>query len=69
MDLELQRKIDEQGVKVDEILKTVTKIKRYFQIMTWVTIIAVVLPLLGLLFAVPAFMTNYADPLSNVLGE
>ena len=67
MDQELQKKIDEQAAKIDEILKTVTKIKRYFQIMTWVTLIAVVLPILGLLFAVPSFMSNYADPLNSAL--
>jgi hypothetical protein len=62
---ELQKKIEEQGVKIDAIYKSVEKTRKYFLVIIWVTVIAVVLPIIGLLFAIPAFMTNYVNVLSG----
>jgi t-SNARE complex subunit (syntaxin) len=64
MEQELQKKIEEQGVKIDAIYKSVEKTRKYFLIIIWVTVIAVIIPIIGLLFAIPAFMNNYV----NVLG-
>ena len=66
MDIELQKKLDEQAVKIDAIYKTVEKTRKYFLTIIWVTVIAVVLPIIGLMFFIPSFISNYT---SNVNGR
>jgi hypothetical protein len=63
---ELQKKIEEQGVKIDAIYKSVEKTRKYFLMIIWVTVIAVVLPLIGLAFAIPAFLNNYVGSLNGL---
>lgn len=63
MDPELQKKIDEQGAKIDAIYKSVEKTRKYFLMIIWITILAVVLPLIGLVFVVPSFLSNYSSTL------
>jgi t-SNARE complex subunit (syntaxin) len=60
----LQKKVEEQGVKIDAIFKSVEKTRKYFLIITWITILAIVLPMIGLVFAIPSFLSNY----TSVLG-
>lgn len=60
MDQELQKKIDEQGLKIDAIYKSVEKTRKYFLVIIWVTIIMAVLPMIGLLFAIPKFIGIYS---------
>lgn len=57
----LKNKIEEQSQKIDVIYKSVEKTRKYFLIIIWVSIIAFVLPLLGLLFAIPSFLGNYQN--------
>jgi hypothetical protein len=64
--LDLQKKIEEQGIKIDAIYKSLEKIRWYFKVMAWVTILAVVLPMIGLAFAIPAFMHSYVDQLGGL---
>ncbi len=66
MEQELQKKIDEQGLKIDAIFKSVEKTRRYFLIMTWITILAVVVPMIGLAIALPSFMSNYVGALGGI---
>lgn len=66
MDPELQKKIEEQGVKIDAIYKSVEKTRRYFLIMTWITVIVIVLPLIGLVFVLPSFFNNYISTLGGL---
>lgn len=66
MDQELKTKLEEQGAKIDAIYKSVEKMRKYFLIMTWVTVIVIVLPIIGLIFAVPFFMNSYVDTLSGL---
>lgn len=61
MDQELQKKIDEQGLKIDAIYKSVEKTRKYFLVIIWVTIIMAVLPMIGLLFAIPKFIGIYSS--------
>lgn len=63
---ELQKKIEEQGIKIDAIYKSVEKTRKYFLMIIWVTVIAVVLPLIGLAFAIPAFLNNYVGSLNGL---
>ena len=61
MDQDLKNKLEEQSVKIDAIYKSVEKTRKYFLMIIWVSVIAVVLPLIGLLFAIPSFLSNYSD--------
>ncbi len=65
MDQDLKTKLEEQSVKIDAIYKSVEKMRKYFLIMTWVTVIVIVLPIIGLVFAIPFFMNSYVDTLSG----
>lgn len=66
MDEELKKKIEEQGIKIDAIYKSVEKTRRYFLIMTWITVIAIVVPLIGLALVIPSFLSNYTSSLGGL---
>ena len=66
MDQELQKKIEGLEVKIDAVYKSVEKTRRYFLIITWITILGIVLPMIGLAFALPSFMTNYVGSLNGL---
>lgn len=66
MEQEIQKKLDEQSVKIDAIYKSVEKTRKYFLIIIWVTVLGVVLPMIGLAFALPSFLGNYVNTLSGV---
>ncbi|HEY4502343.1 MAG TPA: hypothetical protein VJH21_00735 [Candidatus Paceibacterota bacterium] len=63
-DEELGKRLDEQGVKLNAIFASVEKTRRYFLILIISSIVIFILPLFGLLFAIPAFLNNY----TSVLG-
>jgi len=60
--LELLKRQDE---KIDKIHESVEKTRKYILIVTIATIVAFVLPLIGLLFAIPSFLKTY----SQILGR
>ncbi|MDP2789455.1 MAG: hypothetical protein Q8O46_05480 [bacterium] len=64
--LNLQKKLDEQAMKIDAVYKSVEKIRKYMLITAWVTILVIVLPLIGLAFAIPAFLNNYVGTLNRL---
>jgi hypothetical protein len=61
MDQELKNKLEEQSIKIDAIYKSVEKTRKYFLMIIWITIIAVVVPMIGLFFAIPKFLSTYSD--------
>lgn len=67
MEPNIQTKLAELEAKVDAIYTSVEKTRRYFQITMWVTIAMVVLPLVALLFIVPAFIRSYTSALEGLL--
>lgn len=66
MDEELKKKIEEQGVKIDAIYKSVEKTRKYFLVMTWVTIITIIVPLIGLAFVLPSFLGSYTNSVGGL---
>lgn len=64
MENEIKAKLAEQDAKLDAIYKSLEKMRKYFLIIVWVTIIAVVLPVIGLFFAIPSFLSTYNSVLS-----
>ena len=61
---EIIKKIEEQAAKIDAIYTSVEKARKYFLVIVWITIIAFVLPLIGLMFAVPNLLDSYSALLS-----
>ena len=59
MDQDIQKKLEEQDKKLDAILTSVEKTRKYFLVVMWITIALVVLPAVGLIFAIPAFISSY----------
>jgi len=59
MDEEIRKQLSEQAVKIEAIYRSVEKIRKYFLWTLIVSIVVIVLPLVGLLFAVPHFLSTY----------
>lgn len=67
MDSEIKTKLAEQDAKLSAILKSVEKTRKYFLVTMWVTLAAVVLPIIGLAFAIPSFLNTYMGSLDGLL--
>lgn len=67
MEFDTQKKLEDQDAKLDAILTSVEKTRKYFLIVVWVTIAAVALPMIGLLFAIPAFINSYTSSFEGLL--
>ncbi len=61
MDQELKNRLDVMDRKLDAIFVSAEKTRKYFLIAMVVSLIAFVLPLVGLVFAIPSFMSSYSD--------
>jgi hypothetical protein len=61
----LEKKIDEQKLVIDQVYTSLEKIRKYFLISAWVTIIALVLPLVGIMFIAPTFLSGYTNTLQG----
>ena len=67
MSEELNKKLDEQGVKIDAIYKSVEKTRKYFLFVLWASIICFILPLIGLIFVIPTFINSYIGGLGGLM--
>ncbi len=56
MDQEIAQKLAEQDKKLDQIYISIEKMRKYFFWTMIITIGTIVLPLLGLAFAIPFFL-------------
>ena len=66
MEEEILKKIEEQDKKLDDIYKSVEKMRKYFLWTLIITVALFVLPLIGLAFVIPSFLTNYIGPLNSL---
>lgn len=67
MEPNIQSKLEELEAKIDAVYVSTEKTRRYFQIVMWVTIAMVVLPVLGLMFVIPAFINSYTASFEGLL--
>ena len=67
MEPNIQNKLQEIETKLDAIYVSTEKTRRYFQIVMWVTIAMVVLPFIGLIFIIPAFISSYTASFEGLL--
>ncbi len=65
---QLGEEIKGMQVKIDAIYISVEKTRRYFLIVTILTVVVTVLPLIGLVFAIPKFLSSYQG-YSSLLGQ
>jgi hypothetical protein len=61
IDPELAAKLDEIGAKADRAFEATEKIRKYLFWSAVTTVAVIVLPLIGLLFAIPSFLSSYTD--------
>ncbi len=57
---ELTKKIEELNAKIDEMADSVRELKNYFKWILIITVAMIVLPLVGLMFVVPSFLSTYS---------
>lgn len=67
MEAHILQKLEEQDKKIDAIYTSVEKTRKYFLTTLIITAIVFVLPLIGLFFAIPAFINTYTDSLNGLL--
>ena len=64
MEQDIQKKLEEQNAKLDAIFASVEKTRKYFRLTVWITAVVIVLPVVGLIIAIPRFINTY----TNLLG-
>ena len=67
MDSEVKQMLQEQDAVLGAIYESVEKTRKYFLVVMWVTVGAVVLPMLGMLIAIPKFINMYTTTLDGLL--
>ncbi|MDD4988896.1 MAG: hypothetical protein PHV42_00515 [Candidatus Pacebacteria bacterium] len=58
MEQEILKKLAEQDAKIDAIYKSVEKTRKYILWTAIITVAVIVLPLIGLAFALPAYLSQ-----------
>lgn len=66
MEPNIKDKLEVLEKKVDTLQRSLDKIKNYFKWTLYVTIALFVLPLIGLVFAVPTFLNNYVGQIQSL---
>ena len=64
--MDVEQRLTALETKIDKIFVSVEKTRKYF---LWTMIISValfVLPLIGIAFAIPAFLNNYVAPMQSL---
>ena len=59
-------KLEEMQAKLDAILVSVEKTRKYFQITMWFTVVFLVVPLFLLMFVIPMFLNSYVGSLNSL---
>ena len=60
-----EQKLTALEAKIDAIFVSVEKTRKYFKWTMIITVALFVLPLIGLLFAIPAFLSSYGTSLQG----
>ena len=64
MDEEIQKQIAALDGKLDDIYRSVEKTRKYFLWTLAATVIAFILPLIGLMVAIPQFLSLYGSAMN-----
>jgi len=66
IDPELLAKLDEIGAKADKAYQAAEKVRKYLFWTGIITILLIVVPLIGLAFALPSFINSYTTTLNGL---
>jgi uncharacterized membrane protein YjjP (DUF1212 family) len=66
MDPETKQALAALQEKLDAIYISTEKTRKYFLWTMYITLALFILPLIGLAFAIPAFMTNYVGQIQDL---
>jgi tetrahydromethanopterin S-methyltransferase subunit G len=58
---EIRQRLDALEKKIDAVYVSAEKTRKYFLTVIIVSLVAFVLPLIGLLFAIPSFLSTYGE--------
>lgn len=67
MEQEINNRLEALEEKTEQIYVSVEKTRRYFQVVMWVTLALVILPAIGLIFALPAFLNSYGAAYEDLI--
>jgi hypothetical protein len=67
MEQEILKKLEEQDKKIDAIFKSVERTRAYFKWTLIVTLVVTVLPVLGLIFAIPYYLQTVVGQYQSIL--
>jgi CHASE3 domain sensor protein len=59
MEQDILKKIEEQSQKLDTIFRSVERTRKYFLWTLIITVVVFILPLIGLFFVIPQFLSIY----------
>jgi len=68
MDPKVQEQLDEQEIKISEILTSVQKTESYMRWTFWITLALVVLPAVLLMFALPMIISSIGSYSATLEG-
>lgn len=66
IDPELAAKLDEIGTKAEKAYQAAEKVRKYLFWTGVVTVVLVVVPAIGLMFAIPQFIDSYTTSLNGL---
>lgn len=66
MEPDINTKIEALDQKISQIYVSVEKTRKYFLTTMWVTVIMFVLPLIALIFVIPAFISTYTATIGGL---
>lgn len=58
---ELAGRIEQMEQKIDMLYASVERVRKYFLVFLWGSVAMFALPLVGLVFAIPAFLSIYSS--------
>jgi hypothetical protein len=67
MENEIKAQLQALESKLDAIYTSVDKTRKYFLLIMWVSVAFVVVPAIGLLLVIPAFISSYTASLEGLL--
>lgn len=65
MDPNIEKKLEELSKKIDAVYVSTEKTRKYFLVVLVVSLVVFVLPLIGLMFAIPSFISTYTAALQG----
>ena len=68
MQPDIENKIAEIEKKIDQIYVSVEKTRKIIMWTGIITLAVIILPLIGLMFVIPSFLSNYTDTINSLGG-